>query len=97
MYKLYSLEGCLFQLHVRALFDFDPEDDEYVPCRELGIPFDRGTVLHVMNTEASYNRYNNFKIAELFFILPRRKNTQTLSNILQLILSIFMLTKAAQE
>ncbi|XP_075257182.1 uncharacterized protein LOC142349480 isoform X2 [Convolutriloba macropyga] len=38
-------------LHVRALFDFDPEDDEYVPCRELGIPFDRGTVLHVMNTE----------------------------------------------
>ena len=41
----------LFQLHVRALFDFDPEDDEYVPCRELGIPFDRGTVLHVMNTQ----------------------------------------------
>lgn len=38
-------------LHIRALFDFNPEDDEYVPCRDLGIPFDRGTVLHVMSTQ----------------------------------------------
>ena len=44
-------ELCVFQLHLRALFDFDPQDDEYVPCRELGIPFERGNVLHVMSTE----------------------------------------------
>lgn len=23
-------------LHVRAHFDYDPEDDVYIPCRELG-------------------------------------------------------------
>lgn len=24
-------------LHVRAHFDYDPEDDVYIPCRELGM------------------------------------------------------------
>lgn len=26
-------------LHVRAHFDYDPEDDVYIPCRELGNVF----------------------------------------------------------
>lgn len=29
-------------LHVRAHFDYDPEDDLYIPCRELGISFQKG-------------------------------------------------------
>ncbi|KAF7282428.1 hypothetical protein GWI33_002658 [Rhynchophorus ferrugineus] len=38
-------------LHVRALFDYDPEDDMYIPCRELGISFRKGDVLHVISQE----------------------------------------------
>ncbi|XP_045478813.1 protein PALS1 isoform X2 [Harmonia axyridis] len=38
-------------LHVRAHFDYDPEDDMYIPCRELGISFQKGDVLHVISQE----------------------------------------------
>ncbi|WKY09572.1 hypothetical protein Q1695_002157 [Nippostrongylus brasiliensis] len=37
--------------HMRALFDYDPEDDIYVPCKELALKFQRGDVLHVLSTE----------------------------------------------
>lgn len=40
-------------LHVRAHFDYDPEDDRYIPCRELGISFQKGDVLHVISREDS--------------------------------------------
>ena len=33
-------------MHLRALFDYDPEDDPYIPCRELGVGFLRGDILH---------------------------------------------------
>uniref|UniRef100_A0A4Y0BPU3 Guanylate kinase-like domain-containing protein n=2 Tax=Anopheles funestus TaxID=62324 RepID=A0A4Y0BPU3_ANOFN len=38
-------------LHVRAHFDYDPEDDLYIPCRELGISFQKGDVLHVISRD----------------------------------------------
>lgn len=28
--------------HLRALFDYDPDEDLYIPCRELGICFNKG-------------------------------------------------------
>uniref|UniRef100_A0A8R1E059 MAGUK p55 subfamily member 5 n=1 Tax=Caenorhabditis japonica TaxID=281687 RepID=A0A8R1E059_CAEJA len=37
--------------HLRALFDYDPEDDVYVPCKELAMKFQRGDILHVLNTK----------------------------------------------
>ncbi|KAL3873727.1 hypothetical protein ACJMK2_036842 [Sinanodonta woodiana] len=37
--------------HVRALFKYDPEDDIYIPCQELGISFDKGDILHVINRD----------------------------------------------
>lgn len=30
-------------IHLKALFDYDPDDDLYIPCRELGICFNKGT------------------------------------------------------
>ena len=36
-------------MHVKAHIDYDPEDDPYVPCRELGISFLKGDILHVIN------------------------------------------------
>lgn len=41
----------LLQIHVKAHFDYDPEDDLYIPCRELGISFQKGDVLHVICQE----------------------------------------------
>jgi MAGUK p55 subfamily protein 5 len=38
-------------LHIRAHFDYDPEDDLYIPCRELGISFQKGDVLHVISRD----------------------------------------------
>ncbi|XP_077295959.1 MAGUK p55 family member stardust isoform X3 [Arctopsyche grandis] len=38
-------------LHVKAHFDYDPEEDIYIPCRELGISFQKGDVLHVISRE----------------------------------------------
>jgi MAGUK p55 subfamily protein 5 len=36
-------------MHIKAHIDYDPEDDPYVPCRELGISFQKGDILHVLN------------------------------------------------
>ncbi|XP_067011595.2 protein PALS1 isoform X2 [Anabrus simplex] len=38
-------------LHMKAHFDYDPEEDLYIPCRELGISFQKGDVLHVISQE----------------------------------------------
>ncbi|XP_055380328.1 uncharacterized protein LOC129611287 [Condylostylus longicornis] len=38
-------------LHVRAHFDYDPGDDLYIPCRELGLSFQKGDVLHVISRD----------------------------------------------
>lgn len=38
-------------IHVKALFNYDPEEDIYIPCRELGISFMKGDILHVISTD----------------------------------------------
>ena len=40
-----------FQYHYRAHFSYHPDDDLYIPCHELGISFQRGDILHVINRE----------------------------------------------
>ncbi|KAJ6222221.1 hypothetical protein RDWZM_000766 [Blomia tropicalis] len=35
--------------HLRALYDYDPDEDLYIPCRELGICFNKGDILHVID------------------------------------------------
>ena len=39
------------EVHVRAHFDYHPYEDDLVPCRELGLAFRRGDILHVVNQE----------------------------------------------
>ncbi|XP_026196453.1 MAGUK p55 subfamily member 5b isoform X1 [Anabas testudineus] len=38
-------------MHVRAYFDYDPSDDAFVPCRELGLSFQKGDILHVLSQD----------------------------------------------
>jgi len=42
-------KGMQQQIVLRALFDYDPDDDLYIPCRELGICFTKGDILHVID------------------------------------------------
>ena len=49
-----SFKDCFFlslQYHYRAHFSYHPDDDLYIPCHELGISFQRGDILHVINRE----------------------------------------------
>ena len=32
---------------MRALFDYDPQEDELVPCVQAGVPFKAGDILQV--------------------------------------------------
>lgn len=37
----------LLQIFVRALFDYNPEDDDMIPCPQAGVSFRVGDVLRV--------------------------------------------------
>lgn len=39
------------EVHVKAHFDYDPDGDELIPCRELGLAFRKGAVLHIVNQD----------------------------------------------
>ena len=36
-------------LHLRALFNYSPRDDLYIPCKELGLEFSKGDILHIIS------------------------------------------------
>jgi hypothetical protein len=36
--------------HYKAYFDYDPHQDVFIPCRELGIAFRKGDILHVLDS-----------------------------------------------
>uniref|UniRef100_A0AAY4A549 Protein associated with LIN7 1, MAGUK p55 family member b n=1 Tax=Denticeps clupeoides TaxID=299321 RepID=A0AAY4A549_9TELE len=38
-------------MHVKAYFSYDPSDDPYLPCRELGLTFQKGDILHVISQD----------------------------------------------
>ncbi|XP_066594052.1 protein PALS2 isoform X2 [Prorops nasuta] len=35
--------------YMRALFDYDPSEDTLLPCREIGLPFQKGDVLQIVD------------------------------------------------
>lgn len=37
------------ELNLRALFDYDPQNDIHLPCKELGIQFKKGQILHIVD------------------------------------------------
>lgn len=42
------LQIFLVQIFVRALFDYDPSTDDSISCREAGLAFSAGDILHIM-------------------------------------------------
>lgn len=39
------------KVRVKALFDYDPENDPYIPCKEAGLGFTKGEVLHIVSQD----------------------------------------------
>ncbi|KAL1513454.1 hypothetical protein ABEB36_002863 [Hypothenemus hampei] len=35
--------------YMRALFQYNPEEDTLLPCKEIGLPFDRGDILQIVD------------------------------------------------
>ncbi|CAF1038088.1 unnamed protein product [Adineta steineri] len=49
----YNQDDCSSSVYVRALFSYDPYDDMYIPCRELGLSFEKDSILHIVNRDDS--------------------------------------------
>ena len=41
----------LFQMRVRAHFTYDPMSDPIIPCKEAGLTFKRGDILHIVSQD----------------------------------------------
>ncbi|XP_056633390.1 protein PALS2 isoform X2 [Diorhabda sublineata] len=35
--------------YMRALYQYDPQEDTLLPCKEIGLPFDRGDILQIVD------------------------------------------------
>ncbi|XP_025905562.1 55 kDa erythrocyte membrane protein [Nothoprocta perdicaria] len=42
-----------FQMFMRAQFDYDPKKDTLIPCKEAGLKFQTGDVIHIINKDDS--------------------------------------------
>ena len=42
------------RVRLRALFDYDPIDDKYIPCKEAGLAFGKGDILHIVSQDDPY-------------------------------------------
>ena len=39
------------KVRVRAHFDYDPREDKHIPCKEAGLPFKKGDILHIVTQD----------------------------------------------
>lgn len=72
---------CDLQTHIRAQFGYDPEEDSLIPCRELGIFFRKGDILHVINQNDESNWWQAYREGEddqtLAGLIPSRHFHET--------------------
>ncbi|XP_011450250.2 peripheral plasma membrane protein CASK isoform X10 [Magallana gigas] len=53
IHKERNENGTHKEIFVRALFDYNPEDDDMIPCPQAGVSFRVGDVLRIINKEDS--------------------------------------------
>ena len=41
-------------MRLRALFNYDPSDDRHIPCKDAGLDFAKGDILHIVSQEDPY-------------------------------------------
>lgn len=37
------------KVRVKAYYNYDPANDPYIPCKEAGLAFERGDILHIVS------------------------------------------------
>lgn len=42
------------QVRVRAHFSYKAAEDPYIPCKEAGLDFSKGDVLHIVSQDDAY-------------------------------------------
>ncbi|CAL4064335.1 unnamed protein product, partial [Meganyctiphanes norvegica] len=42
------------KVRVRAHFTYDPKEDKHIPCKEAGLPFVKGDILHIVTQDDPY-------------------------------------------
>lgn len=42
------------KVRVRAYFDYDPKQDKHIPCKEAGLNFGKGDILHIVAQDDPY-------------------------------------------
>lgn len=42
------------KVRVKAFFDYNPENDPYIPCKEAGLAFSKGDILHIVSQDDAY-------------------------------------------
>ena len=45
----YLLHITFLQFFVRALFNYNPENDQLLPCQDIGLSFQYGDIMEVTN------------------------------------------------
>lgn len=48
---LFILNETFFQMFIKALFDYDPNEDKAIPCKEAGLSFKKGDILQIMSQD----------------------------------------------
>ena len=52
-YAIYIFTDILQQFFIRALFDYNPENDNLLPCQDIGLPFSHGDIMEVKISKLS--------------------------------------------
>ena len=42
------------RVRLKALFDYNPYDDKYIPCKEAGLGFVKGDIIHIVSQDDPY-------------------------------------------
>lgn len=42
------------KVRVRALFNYNSSEDPYIPCKEAGLNFKKGDILHIVSQDDAY-------------------------------------------
>ncbi|KAL7040249.1 hypothetical protein ACKWTF_000319 [Chironomus riparius] len=42
------------KVRVKAFFDYNPENDPYIPCKEAGLCFQKGDILHIVSQDDGF-------------------------------------------
>ena len=62
-------------IHIRALFNYVPQEDIYIPCKEIGLGFNKGDILHIISQVGNRARFTSLFLNELIDFIWLKEDT----------------------